>query len=88
MRRRKTDTEAVDDGRTVADMSYFAEKLGQSSPSGDSEAAERDREKYSRSETFWAIMGSLAATLAIGTVYVVVLGLVILIMYLIIKSRM
>ena len=88
MRRRKTDTEAVDDGRTVADMSYFAEKLGQSSPSGDGEAAERDRERYSSRETFWAVMGSMAATLAIGMVYVVVLGLVVLIMYLLIKSKM
>ena len=78
----------IDDGRTVSDMSYFADKLGQSSPASGSERDERERFSYTRKETFWAIMGSLAATLAIGMVYVVVFGIVILIMYLVIRAQM
>ena len=85
MKRRLTETEYVDDGRTVADMSYFAEQQGQSSPAGG--ISGEPGATYTRKETFWAVLGALAATLAIGLVYVIGLGLVVLIMYLAIKAR-
>ena len=84
-----------DDGRTIADMSgvgpspmLFPRMPKKATPQEPSPADDRPWEQapdWTPKEKFWAVMGVLKATLAIAGVYLVGLGVLLAVLFLLWK---
>jgi len=79
--------EYIDDGRSYADMSILPKERERQQYLQEIQQNDKDKLQLTGKETFWALAGAMSATILIGLVYVVVFGLIILIMYLAIKSK-
>ena len=75
--------EEIDETTTIADMSMFEKKRFSFLKSSSSE-----NEPLRGKNLFAFIRGTMAAALLIGLVYAIGLGLAILVMYLIFKSKL
>lgn len=77
-----------DDNRVIADMSNVTRKNQNTFFNLDNKASDQEVEKLSAKNTFFAILGSLSASLLIGIIYIVVFGLFILMLYLLFKNKL
>ena len=76
-----------DDGRTIADMSGIPHRLTADAPPPEpaNDHPWEQAPDWTPKEKFWAVMGVLKATLAIAGVYLVGLGVLLAVLFLLWK---